>query len=280
MTGEITMKDTINDYRKDVALFRFAMISEALHLPPDKVAPYLKQQSEREVTIPGSNRRKVAVTTMRSWIRAYRKAGFDGLMPKRRKDRGSIRKMPGDVVETLLAIRRENMDLSVRQVIVRARATGAVPDDVIIAGSTLHRLFVREGLMEGAFTFLVRQHLCWQSSFGNFRRELRGLFAGFMSTDEQHASALTIIGLQQLGIRGRHGQHHRRGREFQMLHADDIMVALRGRRDPFGCHDFKQHLHVAGREFVALGNGVQNQIFMMRVECRRHVVIQSEFDHG
>ena len=148
MTEDITMKDTINDYRKDVALFRFGMISEALHLPPDKVAPYLKQQSEREVTIPGSNRRKVAVTTMRSWIRAYRKAGFDGLMPKRRKDRGSIRKMPGDVVETLLAIRRENMDLSVRQVIVRARATGAVPDDVIIAGSTLHRLFVREGLME------------------------------------------------------------------------------------------------------------------------------------
>ena len=148
MTEDITMKDTISDYRKDVALFRFGMISEALHLPPDKVAPYLKQQSEREVTIPGSNRRKVAVTTMRSWIRAYRKAGFDGLMPKRRKDRGSIRKMPGDVVETLLAIRRENMDLSVRQVIVRARATGAVPDDVIIAGSTLHRLFVREGLME------------------------------------------------------------------------------------------------------------------------------------
>ena len=56
--------------------------------------------------------------------------------------------MPGDVVETLLAIRRENMDLSVRQVIVRARATGTVPDDVVIAPSTLHRLFTREGLMK------------------------------------------------------------------------------------------------------------------------------------
>ena len=87
------------------------------------------------MTIPGSGRRKIAVTTMRSWIRAWRKSGFDGLMPKRRKDRGSIRKMPGDVVETLLAIRRENMDLSVRQVIARARATDAVPDDVIVAPS-------------------------------------------------------------------------------------------------------------------------------------------------
>ena len=142
------MKDTINDHGKDVALFRFAMISEALHLPPDEVAPYLKRQSQREVTIPGSGRRRVAVTTMRGWIRTYRKSGFDGLMPKRRRDRGSVRKLPGEVVETLLAIRRDNMDLSIRQVIARARAAGAVPDDVAIAASTLHRLFVREGLME------------------------------------------------------------------------------------------------------------------------------------
>ena len=43
MTEGITMKDTITDYRKDVALFRFAMISEALHLPAEEVAPYLKR---------------------------------------------------------------------------------------------------------------------------------------------------------------------------------------------------------------------------------------------
>ncbi len=38
MTEEITMKDTITDDRKEVALFRFGMISEALHLPPDEAA--------------------------------------------------------------------------------------------------------------------------------------------------------------------------------------------------------------------------------------------------
>ena len=92
------MNGTITDNRKDVALFRFAMISEALHLPAEEVAPYLKRQAQREVTIPGSNRRTVAVSTMRIWIRAYRKSGFDGLMPKRRNDRGLLRHMPGDVI--------------------------------------------------------------------------------------------------------------------------------------------------------------------------------------
>ena len=141
------MKDTIDDHRKEVALFRYGLISEALHLPPDEAARHLKRQSRRELSIPGSTRRTVAVTTMRAWIRAWRRSGFDGLMPQRRKDRGSVRGLPGDVVEGLLAVRRENMDLSVRQVVARARATGAVPEDAAVAASTVHRLFVREGLM-------------------------------------------------------------------------------------------------------------------------------------
>ncbi len=141
------MKDTEGDYRKDVALFRFGLISEALHLPPNEVAPWLKRQSAREHAIPGSHRRRVAVTTMRDWIRIYRKSGFEGLMPKRRQDCGSVRKMPEEVVETLLSLRREGMDLSIRQVIDRARNMDAVPEDVVIAPSTVHRLFVREGLM-------------------------------------------------------------------------------------------------------------------------------------
>ena len=84
------MKDTIDDHRKEVALFRYGLISEALHLPPDEAARHLKRQSRRELAIPGSARRTVAVTTMRAWIRAWRRSGFDGLMPQRRKDRGSV----------------------------------------------------------------------------------------------------------------------------------------------------------------------------------------------
>ena len=81
-------------------------------------------------------------------MRAYRRLGFEGLMPQPRKDRGMVRSMPGEVVEGLLAVRRENMDLSVRQTVARARAMGAIPEDAPAAISTVHRLFTREGLME------------------------------------------------------------------------------------------------------------------------------------
>ena len=141
------MKDTEGEARREVALFRYGLISEALHLPADQVTGWLKRQSQREHAIPGSNRRRVAVTTMRDWIRDYRRLGFDGLMPKRRQDLGAVRKMPPETVEILLATRRRNMDLSIRQIIDRVRSGGEVPDDVVLAASTVHRLFVREGLV-------------------------------------------------------------------------------------------------------------------------------------
>ena len=89
------MKDTIDDHRKEVALFRYGLISEALHLPPDEAARHLKRQSRRELAIPGSARRTVAVTTMRTWIRAWRRSGFDGLMPQRGQSLGHRRSAAG-----------------------------------------------------------------------------------------------------------------------------------------------------------------------------------------
>ena len=64
---ETIMKDTTDDHRKEVALFRYGLISEALHLPPDEAARHLKRQSERDLAIPGSARRTVSVTTMQAW---------------------------------------------------------------------------------------------------------------------------------------------------------------------------------------------------------------------
>ncbi|MDE0306624.1 MAG: hypothetical protein OXI87_17365 [Albidovulum sp.] len=123
------MKDSIGDYRKDVAPFRFGAASEALHLGPDEAARHLKRQSEREMAIPGSDRRKVAVSTMRDWIRAYRKPGFDELAPKRRKDRGSVRSMPGDVVEALPGIPDRPPAIASRPTKLQDRAFGLLGID-------------------------------------------------------------------------------------------------------------------------------------------------------
>lgn len=145
------MKDPETDRRTELALFRYGVIAEALHLPASEVAGALARQSEKEWSIPGSRRRRIAAQTMRDWLRRYRRLGLDGLKPKSRKS-AAPRRLSPETVETLLAIRQANPDLSVRKVIARARAFGGVGDEVGLPASTVYRLFRREGLIGGRKT--------------------------------------------------------------------------------------------------------------------------------
>jgi transposase InsO family protein len=143
------MNDPVADLRHAVALFRYGLIADLVHLPPGTKGLYqqLEAKAAKEYTIPGTTRTRVATETLRDWLRAYRTGGFDALLPKARADRGEPRRLPAAVVERLLAIKEANLALSVRQVIEHARASGDVPPEVALPRSTVHRLLARHGLM-------------------------------------------------------------------------------------------------------------------------------------
>jgi hypothetical protein len=63
-----------------VALFRYGLIADLLHLPAGDRSLHtrLREKAAREYDIPGTTRRRVAAETLRDWLYAYRRAGFDG----------------------------------------------------------------------------------------------------------------------------------------------------------------------------------------------------------
>ena len=142
------MSDTPTDLRHDVALFRYGVIANLLVLPPGSPerGQALREKAARNWTIPGSRRTRVAVETMRDWLAAYDRNGFDGLVPKPRADLGRARRLPPDVAELLIRIKESHCRLTVRQTISKARESGRVPADTTLAESTVHRLLQREGL--------------------------------------------------------------------------------------------------------------------------------------
>ncbi|HEY1534463.1 MAG TPA: helix-turn-helix domain-containing protein, partial [Polyangiaceae bacterium] len=89
-TNETVLAD-VDEARREVALFRYGVIADLTHLEPHHRGLYalLKEKAEREYTIPGSLRRRVATETIRGWLRAYRSGGFDALVPRARSDQGS-----------------------------------------------------------------------------------------------------------------------------------------------------------------------------------------------
>ena len=144
------MKDPDTNERQAVALFRYGLIADLVRLQPGSKGLYarIEQKAAGEYSIPGSTRTRVAGETIRDWLKAYRRGGFDALLPKPRADRGQSRSLPPQVLDVLLQIKEGNPKLSVQLVIRAARQRPEVPEDLPLPNSTVHRLFVRHGLMD------------------------------------------------------------------------------------------------------------------------------------
>src|SRR5690606_4798203 len=107
-----------------------------------------QKKAEQEFTIPGSLRRHVAAETMRGWLRAYRRGGFDALIPRVRADHGCARSIPPQVVDLLCQLKEDSPHLSIPSLIKIARTdhgclvsgAGTFPE------STVHRLLARSDL--------------------------------------------------------------------------------------------------------------------------------------
>ena len=141
------MKEPDDDLRQAIALFRYGVIADLVHLPVGTkgTGAMMRAKAERSYAIPGSNRTRVAAETMRGWITDYRRGGFDALYPKPRTDRGKPRRLPPEVAERLIALKTGNPGWSVRLVIEAAHREGIAHP---LASSTVHRLLAREGLFD------------------------------------------------------------------------------------------------------------------------------------
>jgi putative transposase len=144
------VNDDVKNRSDEVALFRFGVIGDLVHLPPGSkgLTARLREKAEIDYRIPGSPRSHVAAETIRDWLKAYRKSGLDGLRPRVRGDHGQSRVLPREVSDLLVAIKDDNAELSVQLVIKEALATGKVPEGIVLAPSTVHRLLSRAGLMK------------------------------------------------------------------------------------------------------------------------------------
>jgi len=146
--------DSPDGLRQKIAVFRYGVIADLVHLPAQHRGLYklLRDKAEREYNIPGSLRRRVAAETIRGWLRAYRQGGFDALIPRPRADQGSTRSIPTVVVDLLCQHKDDDPALSIPMLIQRVREQyhDVVSDELALAESTVHRLLARRGLTHKA----------------------------------------------------------------------------------------------------------------------------------
>ncbi len=154
------MKENQKSLQEEMALFRYGVLGELVHLPPGTKGLYgrIKEKAAIDYKIPGTSRTRVAPETIRTWLKLYRNGSFDALRPKPRRDLGKTRSLSQEVADILVSIKEEHRKFSVPLVIKAARADGRVPKEVALPPSSVHRLLSRHGLMKKEVPPVSKDH--------------------------------------------------------------------------------------------------------------------------
>ncbi|MDD4388541.1 MAG: DDE-type integrase/transposase/recombinase [Bacilli bacterium] len=90
----------IDDVRKKVAVFRYGIIADLVteSFKEASKEAFYKNASARIHKDQDGNPYKVSPSTIERWYIKYKRYGFNGLLPKQRKDEGQFRKVSNDVI--------------------------------------------------------------------------------------------------------------------------------------------------------------------------------------
>lgn len=100
---------------KDIAIHRYGIISPILHDNEMGQNQYFRQLSERGIKIPPDTGDifHLKVSTLKRWLRQYREHGLEGLKEKIRSDKGTYRKIPEQLLDTIITLIQEQGATSV-----------------------------------------------------------------------------------------------------------------------------------------------------------------------
>jgi putative transposase len=128
MGGMREPSDDPETRRRQVALFRHAIIGEldVERLPRGQRSARIADLAARTYRPPAGGERRFSARTLWAWWSAYQRHGLDGLLPKPRKDRGTLRALSPEVLDAAIAARREIPSRSTATVIDVLETQGRV----------------------------------------------------------------------------------------------------------------------------------------------------------
>lgn len=115
------------DRKKDIALFKYALIAPVLQHNVKFQMQYFREVSQKQYEVPHMGRMRFKAGTLKEWLRQYRRHGFDALMPKTRNDKGLCRKINNQLAQDIKE---------------------SVEKYPILSCSAIYRLLVTEGRMQ------------------------------------------------------------------------------------------------------------------------------------
>jgi transposase InsO family protein len=155
------LEELMDDWRDQEALFRYGLIAAALdaRICNAERGALVRALALRLHAHPSGDLRQVGRSTLDDWIRAYRRGGFDALVPKQR---ASVPRTASGLLDQAEVLRRENPRRTSAQI---ARIIAAANGGVGPSRSTIERHLRRLGLSRAVL-------LGGREAFGRFEAGL------------------------------------------------------------------------------------------------------------
>lgn len=136
-----------DETREKIALIRFKLISPVLAEPGRVQNDYFRTQAAKHHEFPRYGRRKVRVSTLKSWLKTYRELGFEGLKPKTRNDKGRPRKSSPEMLNAIKVKSRAYPFLTAKRLHEMLTEEGLIGDPPLHY-NTLLRIIKAENLLQ------------------------------------------------------------------------------------------------------------------------------------
>jgi putative transposase len=137
-----------DETRDQIALFRYKLISPVLAEPARAQNAYFRRQAEREHNVPHYGVRRFQLSTMKGWLRKYRRKGLKGLRPKPRADLGRPRRLGDNAMEAIRVRCKAFPHYTVTMLYLSLQADGLLGEPPLCYASLL-RIVRLEKLLDG-----------------------------------------------------------------------------------------------------------------------------------
>ena len=116
------------DQKQQTALFRYSVIAplETGTCGPISNNEFFRQAAKKTYTGPDGRTTTVGASTIEKWHRAYRKGGFDALLPQSRKDEGVSRKLDQDLQAQIRYLKAEHPRITAAEIYRALLSSGSI----------------------------------------------------------------------------------------------------------------------------------------------------------
>lgn len=113
-----------DERRRDIALFKYALIAPVIPKNSRGQKKYFRELAANQHMVPHIGKKSFKAETLKSWLRSYRRGGFDALLPKIRSDKGSFKKV------------NDELAMEIRQMVEKHPT---------LSSSAIYRMLISEG---------------------------------------------------------------------------------------------------------------------------------------